>query len=50
MTLTPIAKRLAVDLSLPVFTAYAGRGRDSNNKPSSCRANALTNCATAAMT
>ena len=46
--LTPIAERLAVELSLPVFTTKVCRGWDSNTQPSACGANALTNCATAA--
>ena len=47
--LTRIAKRLAVQLPLPVFTTYVCRGWYSNNKPSACKANALTHCATAAV-
>ena len=46
-TLTPIAERLAVELSLPVFTTKVCRNRDSNTQPSTCRANTLTHCATA---
>ena len=42
-----IARRLAVELSLPVFTTYVCRGWDSNTQPSACWANALTRCATA---
>ena len=48
VTLTPIAGRLAVELSLPVFTTYVCRGWDSNTQPSACGVNALTHCATAA--
>ena len=33
MTLTPIAERLAVELSLPVFTTLVRRGWDSNTQP-----------------
>ena len=46
VTLTPIAERLAVELSLPVFTTKVCRGWDLNTQPSSCGANALTHCAT----
>ena len=38
VTLTPIAERLVVELSLLVC-----RGLDSNTKPSTCEANVLTN-------
>ena len=38
VTFTPIAERLAVELSLPVFTTYVCRGWDSNNQPSACGA------------
>ena len=34
MTLTTIAERLAVELSLPVYTTYVCRGWDSNIQPS----------------
>ena len=47
VTLTPIAKRLAVELSLPVFTTKVYHGLDSNTQPSTCRDNPLTHCATA---
>ena len=47
VTLTPIAERLAVELSLPVFTAKVCCGWDSNTQPSACKENALTYCATA---
>ena len=50
VTLTPIAERLAVELSLYVCTAYVCRGWYSNTQPSACRANALTHCATTAVT
>ena len=36
MTLIPLAERLAVDPSLPVFTTYVGRGWDSNTQLSAC--------------
>ena len=48
MTLTPIAKRLAVERSLPVFMTSVFHGWDWNTQPFACRANALTHCATAA--
>ena len=48
MTLTPIAERFAVDLSLPVFTTKVCRSWDSNTQPSSCGANVITHCAKAA--
>ena len=50
VTLTPIADRLAVELSLhvPVYTTQVFRGWDSNTKPSACEANALVYCANAA--
>ena len=44
-TLTLIAERLALELSLPVFTTC--HGWDSNIEPFACEANALTHCATA---
>ena len=34
VTLTPIAERLAVELSLHVFTTEVSRGSDSNTQPS----------------
>ena len=46
---SPIAERLAVELSLLVFTTYVCRGWDSKTQPFACGANALTRCATAAM-
>ena len=49
MTLTSNDERLAVELSLPVFTTYVCRGRDSNTQPSACGTNALTDYATAAV-
>ena len=49
VTLTPIAERLALELSLPVFTTWVCRGWDSNTQPSTCGANALSQCATAAV-
>ena len=45
MTLTPVAERLAVELSLPVWTTWVCRGWEL----SACEANALTDCATAAV-
>ena len=52
VTLTPIALRLAVELSLPVFYDL-GRlsllGFEFEHQPSACGANALTHCATAAV-
>ena len=44
---TPIAERLAVEMSIPVSRTYVCRGWDSNTKPSACGANALTYCSTA---
>ena len=38
MTLTPIAERLAVELSQPVFTTKVCRGLDSKTQPSTCGA------------
>ena len=49
VTLTPIAERLAVELSLPVFTTWVCCGWDSNTQPSAWGANALTHCSTAAV-
>ena len=40
MTLTPVAERLVVELSLPIFTTYVCRGGDTSL--SQCEANALT--------
>ena len=45
VTLTPIAERLTVELSLPAFTTWVFLDWDSNTLPSS---NALTHCVTAA--
>ena len=36
VTLKPTAERLAVKLSLPVFTTNVCRGWDSNIQPSAC--------------
>ena len=44
VTLTPIAERFAVELSLPVFTIPVCRGRNSNTQPSACRVKAVTHC------
>ena len=41
MTLTHIAERLVVELSLLVFTTYVCRCRDSNTQPSACEAKTL---------
>ena len=49
MTLKPIAERLALELSLPIFTTYICRGCDSNTQPAACGVNALTNCTIAAV-
>ena len=49
VTLTPIAERLAVELSLPVLTHYVFRCRDFNTSLSACGAYALTDCATHAV-
>ena len=48
VTLTPIAERLAVRLSLPVFTSWVGCGWDSNTQSSVCGSNARTLCVTTA--
>ena len=48
VTLSTIAKHLAVELSLPVFMTKFCPHWDSNTQPS-CKANALTHCATAAV-
>ena len=47
MTLTPFSERLAVELSLPVFTTNVCRVWDSNTQSAACRANDLTHSATA---
>ena len=49
VTLTPIAERLALEQSLPIFPTKVCRGWDSNTKPFACEANALAPCATAAV-
>ena len=49
VTLTLIVERLAVELSLPVFTTKICRGWDLNTQPSASGANALTFCATVAV-
>ena len=38
VTLTPIAERLAVELSLPIFTTDVCRGGHLNSQPSACEA------------
>ena len=48
VTLTPVAERLAAEMSLPVLTTQVCRSSDSNAKPSACEANALTDCTIAA--
>ena len=45
VTLTPIAERLAVEVSLPYYE-WVCRGWDSNTQPSACGTHALTHCAT----
>ena len=47
ITLVAINERLALELSIPVFTTYVCRGWDSNTQHSACEANVLTHCATA---
>ena len=42
VALTPIAERLAVEMSQPVFMTKVFRGLDSKTQPSTCEANALT--------
>ena len=49
VTLAPIVERLAVKLSLPVFTTKVCHGCDSNSQPSASGTNALTHTDTAAM-
>ena len=46
VTLATIAERLAVELSLPVFTTKVYRGLKSNTQPSAC--GALSHCVTSA--
>ena len=48
MLLASIAERLAMELSLLVFTFKACRGWDLNSKSPACGANSLNHCATAA--
>ena len=50
VTLKPIALRFAVELSLPVLMIYLFCGWDSNIQPTTCGANALTDCVTATAT
>ena len=50
VTLTPIAERLAVELSLPIFKTKVCRGWDSNTQTSACENYDLTHCTTAAVT
>ena len=49
LTLTPITEHLTLELSLPVFTTKVCRDWDLNTQPSACVADALTHCATAAI-
>ena len=49
MTLTPIAERLPVELSLPVFTSKVCQGWDSNTQPTAFGAKSLSDCVTAAV-
>ena len=49
MTITPVAKHLVVELSLPVLTTCVCCGWDSDIQPTACKANTLTDCATAAL-
>ena len=44
VTLTPIAERLAVELSLPVFTKYVCLGWYSNTQQFACGSNVVTHC------
>ena len=46
VTVTSIAKRLAVEVSLPVFTNKGCRRWNSKSQPSVCGANAQIHCAT----
>ena len=48
VTLSTVAERLAVELSLPIFTISVYNGCDSNFQPSACEANAITDYGTAA--
>ena len=41
MTLSPVAKCLAVELSLSVLTTQVCHSRDLNTQPSTCKANTL---------
>ena len=47
--LTPIAESFAGELTLPFFTTWVSRSRDSNTQLSACEANALAHCFTAAV-
>lgn len=49
VTLKTIAERSAVELKLPVFTIRVCRDWDEYTQPFAYAANALTNCATAAI-
>ena len=49
VTLTPFAKHLAVELSLPVFATWVCRSWNLKTRPSACEANGPTHCATAAV-
>ena len=47
MTLTPVAVRLAMGLSLRVITGYICHGSDRNSQPSARDSNALIKCTSA---
>ena len=47
VTITPVAKRLAVEMTLPVLMTWVCRGWDSNSQPFACEPNVLTDCITA---
>ena len=49
VTLTPVAEHLTVELSLPVIRLQSVAERDSNTKPSACKAKVLTDCGTPAV-
>ena len=49
MALTPFGERLSLEITLPVLTTLVGPGQDSDTQPSAREANALTDCATAAI-
>ena len=49
VTHTPFPERLALEMSLPVFTTLVCRGWDSNTQPSTCKSNVLSLCANTAV-